>query len=85
MVVRAIEESRKVPEVFTLTAWALTDIDAEKFIAALNNQLTPSGLVVADESVFKEIGPQKIDGYGARLRIVPLSQKTAEDQELHSQ
>lgn len=85
VVVRAIEESHKVPEVFTLTAWALTDIEAENFIATLNKTLAPSGLVVADESVFKEVGPQQVDGYGARLRIVPLSQKTTEDQELHGQ
>lgn len=71
VVMREIKESRKSPEVFTLTAWALTDIDAERFIAQLNERLADLGLVVANEGVFKEQGPQNLDGYGARLRIVP--------------
>lgn len=73
VVMRELAESKKVPEVFTLTAWALTDIAAEKFIAQLNDALEPLGLVVADETVFREPGPQRMTGYGAQLRIVPVS------------
>lgn len=71
VVMRALKESRKTPEVFTLTAWALTDIAAERFIASLNDRLEPLGLIVADETVFREVGPQGLAGYGAQFRIVP--------------
>lgn len=73
VVMRELAESTKTPEVFTLSAWALTDIDAERFIARLNNTIKPLGLVVADETVFRAPGPQQLPGYGAQLRIVPLS------------
>lgn len=71
VVMRELTESRKTPEVFTLIAWALSDISAERFIANLNGRLEPLGLVVADETVFREAGPQGIMGYGAQFRIVP--------------
>lgn len=71
VVMRVIEESDKVPEVFTLSAWSLTDIAAERFISRLNENLAVLDLVVADEAVFREAGPGAISGYGSRLRIAP--------------
>jgi hypothetical protein len=79
VVVRYLEEEPTAPEVFTLSAWALTEVDAEEFIAQLNQALAPVGLAVAGESVFAQPGPKKLDGYGAELRIVPLHRGGVED------
>jgi len=71
VVIQSVTESRNVGEVFTLSAWAVTDIAAERFISQLNAALEPLDLVVADEAVFRAPGPQRMDGYGTRLRIAP--------------
>ena len=71
VVVQSLTESRNLRGVFTLNAWATTDIAAERFISRLNAALAPLALVVADEAVFRAPGPQRITGYGARLRIAP--------------
>lgn len=79
VVLREITESHRAPEVFTVTAWALKDIDAEQFIAALNARAAPLGLVVIDEAVYSERGPRDLPGYTARLRLVPDGYRLPDD------
>lgn len=76
LVMQSISESKDIPEVFIATAWSVTELGAEQFISALNKNLAPLGLSVADESVFRQSGLRGIDGYSVKLRIAKSPAET---------
>ncbi|MEM7058492.1 MAG: hypothetical protein AAF557_12935 [Pseudomonadota bacterium] len=78
LVMRSISESDELSEIFIASAWSVSELGAEKFINKLNQNISPLGLSVADESVFRERGLRSLDGYSVKLRIAksPRNQLT---------
>ncbi|MEM6440231.1 MAG: hypothetical protein AAF763_11145 [Pseudomonadota bacterium] len=71
VVVSALREAAEPRESFVISAWALREIEAERFVSALNRQLAPLRLSVADESLERGVGARGLRGFTVKLRIAP--------------
>jgi len=71
VVVSAVREAAEPRESFVVSAWALREIAAERFVSALNSQLGPLSLSVADESLERGIGVRGMRGFTVKLRVAP--------------
>ncbi|MDP2152686.1 MAG: hypothetical protein Q8J66_03385 [Methylotenera sp.] len=62
---------------FNLTAWALTEEAAQRFIKAIKDAILPWKMDVDDIHVTVQPGRLKLDGYLVRLRLIKKSQGIA--------
>ena len=55
----------------TISAWALSETDAQEFIHTLTTKLEPWGLSLAHQEVQSDIGRLGLTGYSLVLRLAP--------------
>ncbi|MEM1313099.1 MAG: hypothetical protein AAGI51_00985 [Pseudomonadota bacterium] len=71
VVVSSLREAKEPRESFVISAWALRELEAERFVSALNRRLAPLRLSVADESLERGIGARGLRGFTVKLRVAP--------------